>query len=184
MKNSGAEAVILYSTPAFTSQAISLADKQGWHPQWFMSYINADPMLFQFINPPTLLDGVISSHIYKMVDWDDPAANNFKDVLKKYGGPPPTQFDLYGYSVGQLAVEILKRTCDSGDLSREGIREATESIQSWHTDLLTDGTNICFGPNDRVALGKGRLLKIVFHDGTPSWESFGQTYTYPGQECP
>jgi hypothetical protein len=138
--------------------------------------------LFQFVQPATLLDGAITSHIYKMVDWDDPAVAKFKEIQQKYGGPTPTQFTLYAHSLGELMVEILSRTCDN--LTREGLIEATESIQSWHTDLLTDGMNVCFSATDRVALGKGRLVKIVFHDGKPAWEYFGPVYTYPGQECP
>jgi branched-chain amino acid transport system substrate-binding protein len=182
MKNANAEAVVLYSTPGFTSQAIAEADRLGWHPQWFISYINADPMLFQFVSPATLLDGAITSHIYKMVDWDDPAVNEFKQIQHDYNGPSPTQFTLYAHSLGELAVEILSRSCDN--LTREGVIEATASIHGWHSELLTDGIDVCFGLDDRVALGNGRLLKIVFQDGKPSWEYFGPVYTYPGQECP
>jgi ABC-type branched-subunit amino acid transport system substrate-binding protein len=176
MKNAGAEAVVLYCTPAYTAQAIQEANRLGWHPQWFTSYVNSDPILFQFVSPE-LLEGAITTQIYKLNDWnDDPAIAKFHEIQMKYGGPSPTQFTVYAHSLGELAVEILSRTCDN--LTREGLVEAAESIKDWHSDLLLDGVNITFGPNDRTAIGNGRLLKVVLEDGKPRWEYFGPVLTY------
>ena len=177
MKNAGAEAVLLYSTPGYTSQAITQADRLGWHPQWFLCYINSDPMIFQFVQPATLLEGAITTQVYKMNDWnDDPAVAEFHDIQQKYNGPPPTQNTLYAHSLGELAVEILSRACDN--LTREGLIEATESIKDWHTPLLLDGVNMTFGPNDHTAINNGRLLKVVMQDGKGAWEYFGPLLTY------
>jgi branched-chain amino acid transport system substrate-binding protein len=180
MKNDGAEVVVLYTTPGFTAQAIKEADNLGWHPQWFMSYVNSDEMLFQFL-PAQLLEGAITTQIYKLATWtDDPAIAEHHRIMREYGGPSPTNFTVYAQSLGEVAVKILSMTCD--DLTREGLINATESLTDYHSDLLLDGVDITFGPDDHTALGNGRLLKVVVQDGKGEWEYFGPVLTYEGEE--
>ncbi|MGA9348425.1 MAG: ABC transporter substrate-binding protein, partial [Anaerolineae bacterium] len=180
MKKAGAEAVVLYSTPGFTAQAIKEADNLGWHPQWFTSYVNSDEMLFQFVSPK-LLEGTITTQIYKLATWtDDPAIAEHHRIMKEYGGPSPTNFTVYAQSLGEVAVEILSRTCD--DLTRKGLMNATESLTNYHSDLLLEGVNITFSPTDHTALGNARLLKVILQDGKGVWEYFGPVLTYAGEE--
>jgi ABC-type branched-subunit amino acid transport system substrate-binding protein len=180
LKNDGAEVVVLYTTPGYTAQAVKEADNLGWYPQWITSYVNSDEMLFSFVSPQ-LLEGAITSQIYKLAVWtDDPAIAQHYQIMRDYGGPTPTNFTVYGQSLGEVAVEILSRTCDN--LTREGLMEATESLTSYHSDLLLKGVNISFGPNDHTALGNARLLKVVLHDGKGQWEYFGPILTYEGEE--
>jgi hypothetical protein len=87
---------MLASTPGFTAQAIKEADRRGWRPAWFMSYVNADDMLFQFVSPE-LLEGTISFQAFKLADWkDDPAVARHYELMRQYGGPAPANFTLYG----------------------------------------------------------------------------------------
>jgi ABC-type branched-subunit amino acid transport system substrate-binding protein len=58
MKKTNAEVGVLFSSPGFTAQAIKAADRLGWHPHWFMSYINSDDMMFSFVSPA--LGGLIT----------------------------------------------------------------------------------------------------------------------------
>ena len=39
-------------------EAIKQADRLGWHPQWFLSYINSDEMMFRFVSPELLEDTI------------------------------------------------------------------------------------------------------------------------------
>jgi branched-chain amino acid transport system substrate-binding protein len=180
MKNDGAEVVVLYTTPGYTAQAIKEADNLGWDPQWFMSYVNSDEMLFQFITAD-LLEEAITTQTYKLATWtDDPAIAEHHRIMEEYGGPSPTNFTVYAHSLGEVAVEILSSTCDN--LTREGLMEATESLTDFHSDLLLDGIDISFGPDDHTAIGNGRLLKVVVQDGKGEWEYFGPIFTYWGEE--
>jgi len=180
MKNDGAEVVVLYTTPGYAAQAVKEADKLGWYPQWLMSYVNSDEMLFQFVSAE-LLEGAITTQAYKMATWtDDPAIAEHHEIMRDYGGPSPTNFTVYAQSLGEVAVEILGRTC--GNLTREGLMDATESLTDFHSDLLLDGINISFGPDDHTAIGKSRLLKVVVQDGKGEWEYFGPVFTYWGEE--
>jgi ABC-type branched-subunit amino acid transport system substrate-binding protein len=180
MKADGAEVVVVYATPGYTAQAIQEADRIGWHPQWFMSYVNSDEMMFQYVTPQ-LLEGAITTQSYKLATWtDDPAIAEHYRIMDEYSGPSPTNFTVYGQSLAEVAVEILSRTC--ANLTREGLMEATESLTDYHSDLLLDGINITFGPDDHTAIGNGRLLKVVVQDGRGKWEYFGPVFTYWGEE--
>ncbi|GAG33228.1 unnamed protein product, partial [marine sediment metagenome] len=142
MKNAGVEVVATNATPGFSAQAIRQADRLGWYPQWMLSYINADEMMFQFVSPE-LLDGAITFQALKLAtSTDDPAVAEHYRIMKEYDGPQPTNFTIYSQALAELAVEVLSRSCDN--LTREGLMDALESIKDYHGDLLIDGVNISF----------------------------------------
>ena len=171
MKNTGAEVVVLYTTPGYTAQAVGAADHMGWHPQWLMSYVNSDPIIFQFVSA-ALMEGAITLQSFKMADWtDDSAIAKHHEIMRDYGGPTPTNFTVYAQALGEVAVEALSRTCDN--LTREGLMDAVESIKGFHSDLLLDDVNISFSDTDHTALQTSRMLKLVLHDGKGEWEYFG-----------
>ena len=179
MRNDGAEVVVLYSTPGYTAQAVSEADRMGWHPHWIMSYVNSDEITFQFVSP-ALLEDAVSYQAYKMSTWtDEPAIAEHHRIMQEYGGPSPTNFTVYAQSKAELSVEIFSRTCDN--LTREGLMESVHSIKDWHTDLLLDEVNITFSEDDHTALQTGRLLRVVLEDGEASWEYFGPLYVFEGE---
>jgi len=171
MKNSGAEVAVLYTTPGFTGQAIKAADRLGWRPQYLVTYVNSDDILFQYV-PPPILEGMITSQIMKMAAWkDDPAVAKHHEIMSRYGGPTPSNFSIYGQALGELAVEVLSRACDN--LTRQGLMDAIESIDGWHTDLLVDGINVTIDRTDHTAFDNGRLMKVVVENGKGRFEYFG-----------
>jgi len=180
MANSGAEVVTAITTPGYTAQAVKQADRLGWHPQWMLSYINSDPILFQFVSAE-LLEGAITGQAYKLANWtDDPAVAEHYRIMQEYGGPSPTNFTIYAQSLGEVAVEILSRTCDN--LTREGLMDATESLTDYHSDLLLDEVNITFSDTDHTAIQTSRMLKLTVQDGKGVWEYFGPIREYTESE--
>jgi len=176
MKNSGATVAVYLTGPGQVGQAIKEADRLGWHPAIFMSYTSADDIMFQFVSPE-LLDGAISFFAFKLATMrEDPAVANHYDIMREYGGPAPTNFSIYGQLVGELAVEALSKTCDN--LTREGLMDAVESIEDWHTDLLLDEINITLTDTDHIALQTARMLRVVVEDGKAGFEYFGPLYVF------
>jgi len=172
MKNSGAEVVTTVASPGFTAQAIAEAGRQGWHPQWMLSYINSDEMMFQYVQPVALLDGAISFQALKLAVWtDEPAVAEHHRLMREYDGPNPTNFTVYAQVLAEVAVEALKKSCDN--LTREGLMDAVESIKDFHSDLLLDDVNISFSDTDRTALETGHMLRVVVENGKGRWEYFG-----------
>jgi len=163
---------VLFSSPGFTAQAIKNADRLGWHPQWFMSYINSDDMMFSFASPE-LLNGAISFQANKLAAWrDDPAVANHYDLMQKYGGPSPTNFTIYGQVLAETAVEILKLGCDN--LTREGLMDAVHSLKDFHSDLMLDDVTVSFAEDDHTGLQSGHMLRaIVDENGKGAFEYFG-----------
>jgi branched-chain amino acid transport system substrate-binding protein len=176
MKNAGAEVVTTVATPPFTAQAIQQADRLDWHPDWFLSYINSDEMIFQFVSPE-LLEGAISDQAFKLAIWtDEPAIVKHHEIMRDYGGPSPSNFSLYAQALGEVAVEALGRTCDN--LTREGFIDALESIKDYHSDLFLDDVNISFSETDHTGLESGHMLRATVEDGKGKWEYFGPLYEY------
>jgi ABC-type branched-subunit amino acid transport system substrate-binding protein len=172
MKNSGAEVVTTVASPGFTAQAIKQADRLGWHPQWFLSYINSDEMMFSFVSPPDLLNGAISFQALKLAAWtDEPAVAEHYRLMKEYGGPTPTNFTVYAQTLAELAVEILSKSCDN--LTRQGLMDSVESIKDFHSDLFLDDVNVSFSDTDHTGLQSGHMLRAVVENGKGRWEYFG-----------
>ena len=171
MKNNGAEVVTTVASPGYTAQAISEAARLGWDVQWMISYINSDDMMFQFVSPD-LLAGAISFQALKLAAWtDDPAVAEHYRIMEEYGGPTPTNFTVYAQTLAEVAVEALTRSCD--DLTRQGLMDALESIQDFHSDLFLDDVNVSFSDTDHTGLQTGYMLRATVEDGKGKWEYFG-----------
>jgi branched-chain amino acid transport system substrate-binding protein len=172
LKDSGAEVAIVHGSPGFTAQLIKNADRMGWHPQLFMSYINSDDMMFSFV-PPSLLNGAITFQALKLAAWrDDPAVAEHYELMQKYGGPPPTNFTIYAQALAETAVDILSRSCDN--LTREGLMEAVESTKDFHSDLMLDDVTVSFSDTDHTGLQSGHMLKATLDEkGHGVFEYFG-----------
>jgi branched-chain amino acid transport system substrate-binding protein len=179
MKKTNAEVVVMFTTPGFTSQAIKHADRMGWHPQWLMGYTNSDDMMFQFVSPK-LLEGALTFQALKLAAWrDDPAIARHYELMQKYDGPLPSNFTIYAQTMAETAVEILKRSCDN--LTREGLMDAVESLQDFHSDLMLDGVNVSFSDTDHTGLQSGRMLRVVLEDGKGKFEYFGPLFEFEGE---
>jgi branched-chain amino acid transport system substrate-binding protein len=171
MKKADATVAVYLTGPGEAGQATKEADRLGWHPHIFMSYTCADDIMFQFVSPQ-LLDGAITFQAFKLATMrEDPAVARHYDLMREYGGPAPTNFTIYAQLVGELTVEALSRTC--GNLNREGLMDAVESIKDWHSDLLLDEVNVTFSHTDHTGLQTGRMLRIMVEDGKGSFEYFG-----------
>ena len=180
LKKTNAEVVVMLTSPGFTSQAIKVADRMDWHPQWFMGYTNSDDMMFLFVSPK-LLEGTITFQALKLAAWrDDPAIARHYELMQKYDGPPPTNFTVYAQALAETAVEILNRSCDN--LTREGLMDAVESLTDFHSDLMLDGVNVSFSDTDHTGLQTGRMLKAVLDEkGQGKFEYFGPLFVFEGE---
>jgi len=89
-------------------------------------------------------------------------------------------FSLDAQLLPEVAVEALRGSCNN--LTREGLMDALEPIEDFHSDLTLDGVNVSFSDTDHTAIANGRLLKVVLHDGKGEWEYFGPLLFYEQEE--
>jgi len=180
LARSNAGVLVIHSNLGFISQAVEAADRLGWHPQLVGPYTVTDDLIFQFISPALIKD-MVGTNVNKLSgDKTDPAVAQHVEIMRDYHGPAATNFTIYAQILAELAVEILSRSCDN--LTREGVMEAAESIQDWHSDLSLDGVTISFSPTDHVAFQSSRYLQVkVDENGKGSWEYFGELRQFQGE---
>jgi ABC-type branched-subunit amino acid transport system substrate-binding protein len=175
LKESGAEVVVLSTSIPYTVQALTHADRMGWHPAFMATYGNADALLFKYA-APKLVEGLITFHAFKMPDWDDPAVAKHREIMEKYGGPEPSIFTILSQTMMEVVVETLNRTCDN--LTYEGVMRANLSFDHWRTELLYPGCSMSTSETDRRFLQSGPAQKVVLVDGKPKWEAQPGIYEF------
>ena len=172
MKDAGAEVVVGACIPPTCAQLVREADRLGWDAQFFMGYVNSDPMMFQYASLE-LMEGVITLQANKLSDWtDDPAIAEHHRIMKEYSDSLPGNFTIAGQEAGILTVEALRRTCD--DLTREGLMDAVHSFKDYQLELTLPGITATFSPTDHLGIEDMRMLRA--HDG--KWEYFGEVISF------
>ena len=72
-----------------------------------------------------------------------PKAQHVADAYRQAGYPePPSSGVPYGYAIGTIWGQILKRACVNGDLNRPGIQEALHQFSTLSTDNLVADLSI------------------------------------------
>ncbi len=173
LKNSGANVFVNITTPKFASQAIRKVYDIDWKPIHFLN--NVSQSVAGVLKPAGLekATGIISSYYLK--DGTDPRWQNTKELqdwlawMKKYlpNGDPGDSFNVYGYTVAQTLVHVLKQSGD--DLTRENVMKQAASLKSLELPMLLPGIKISTGPDDFAPIKQMQLQKF---DGK-TWELFG-----------
>ena len=180
LKASGADVFFNVTTPKFASQAIRKAYDIGWKATQFLNNVSTS---VSAVLQPAGLDksvGIISSYYLK-----DPADPKWKDTkeykdwlawMKKYlpNGNLGDVFNVYGYTVAQNMVYVLKQCGD--DLTRENVMKQAASIKGLELPMLLPGIKISTGPDDFAPIKQMQLMKF---DGK-SWELFGDVLSAEG----
>ena len=133
MKASGADTFINITTPKFAAQAIKKADEIDWRPT---HYLNSVSNSVGSVLKPAGFEaskGIYSAFYLKdPVDpqWkDDQAYKDWTAWMDKYlpNGDKTSAFNVFGYSVAQTLVEVLKACGD--DLTRENVMKQAASME-------------------------------------------------------
>jgi branched-chain amino acid transport system substrate-binding protein len=173
LKNAGVEVVVSASNPPTSAQLTKEAERQGWHPQIFIDYVNSDPMMFLYSSPEAM-EGVITLQANKLSDWtDDPDVAEHHRIMKEYGDYAGGNFTIVGEAAAFLTVEALRATCDN--LTREGLMDAIYNTFTDYQGALTlEGITTDLSPTDHFATEAMRMLRA--HDG--KWEYFGEIISF------
>ena len=176
LKNDGAEVVFGSGNPPSVAQLIKEADRMGYHPQFFIGFVNSDPMMFQYVTPE-LMEGVMTLQGNKLSTWtDDPAIAEHYQIMNEYGDCPPGNFTVVGHAAAAMTVEALSRTCDN--LTREGLMDAVHSFEDYQGELTLPGITVTLSPTDHLAVEAMRMLRATLVDGQGEWEYFGDIISF------
>lgn len=125
LKSAGVKAIMLTTTPAQTASAVGQAAAQGLTVPIFGSNPTYAPQLLGTPAAAALTSGqFITAAGIQPFNSTDPKVQELAKRYKEKYKDTPTFGPLVGYTFGQTWGEILKKACDAGDLTRQGILDA------------------------------------------------------------
>jgi len=167
MKNAGAQYVIVNAVPKPAATIVGTGAAIGYFPQWvflgpaWSEYLMTDNGTLT--GKPTQVNQVLAKTVWVMgyqPDWGDTTAAGMTPFLadqQKYSpAQAPDYYFMYGYTMAQVEVAILKKAIESGDLTRDGLLNARKNLGHFSFGgLLPDLTYTpSLGPADRQTLIK------------------------------
>ncbi|MCX5822652.1 MAG: ABC transporter substrate-binding protein [Deltaproteobacteria bacterium] len=131
LKNSGAEAVLMFVNPTAAVIALKTAANVGFKPQWISSNTLSDyPLMFKISGG--LWEGVITGAFGEIPDSTHPLMVKYREAAKRLN--PQERWGTF-YSAGILfadpLVEALKKA--GRNLSTEAVMKALNSIKDYQT---------------------------------------------------
>ena len=175
LKASGADVFFNITTPKFAAQAIKKAAEMGWKPQHYLNSVSS--AVGSVLTPAGIENsiGLITAgyikdptdpQFQKGKEWDDWLA-----WMKKYHptGALNDNFNVYGYTVAQTLVQVLKQAGDN--LTRENIMKQAASLDM-QLPMLLPAVNVKTGPDDFYPIEREQLMRF---DGK-TWALFGKVY--------
>jgi len=153
LRQSGADAVMLYATPTQGALIVREMAKIGFSPKLFASFTLADPVMFQLAGDAW--NGIILT-AYFPVPGTDPKVDAMLDTLLKIN-PQLRQSPfnaLAGVSFLEPFVEAIRRA--GPNVTRDGVVRALESMRNWNGEVIR---GITFGPDRHQGLNRIYIIK-------------------------
>jgi hypothetical protein len=171
VRESGADAVILATTPELAASAIRKAREDGYGPRWLVGYTNApstlaaeagggasaDELLVGF----RILDGTVST-AYLMSPVENESAGpmvEHRRIMEAFQGPEVSSLSVYGQSLAELTVETVRRACK--DLTRGGVMRAARSIEGFRSSLMLPDVDVTYGSDDHLGVEALQPVEIL-----------------------
>jgi branched-chain amino acid transport system substrate-binding protein len=175
LKGSGADTFFNITTPKFAAQAIRKAAELGWKPAHYLNSVSN--AVASVMTPAGLENGVGIITAAYIKDPTDPQFQKGKEYddwmawMKKYNASASVtdNFNVYGYTVAQTLVQVLKQCGDN--LTRDNVMKQAASL-NMELPMLLPGVNIKTGPDDFYPIEREQLMKF----NGKSWELFGKVY--------
>jgi branched-chain amino acid transport system substrate-binding protein len=179
LQASGADTLMLVTTPKAAAQAIRKVAGIGWKPTMYMTYASTSVELV--LKPAGLENakGVISSSYLKDPSdpslKDDPEVQAYLAWVKKYlpEANPVDLYAVYGYANAHTLLHVL-RQCGN-DLTRESVMRQAAALKDVVTPMLLPGIRLNTSATDYLPIEQVQLMRF---DGT-RWVRFGELLGRP-----
>jgi ABC-type branched-subunit amino acid transport system substrate-binding protein len=169
LESSGAEYVLLGILPSATGPLLGTAAQLGYEPVWIG---NSPAWLDRFFDPDVIPPEVFANYHWAGGGpyWGEeiPGMATFLEEYERYGRGEmePDSYILSGYLFGRGGLEVVRRALEAGDLSREGLLAAIQSIDGWDLGGLSRPISLTTVPYD--ANRSSRILRPIMDQRT--WE--------------
>jgi branched-chain amino acid transport system substrate-binding protein len=173
LKASGADVFFNVTTPKFAAQAIRKMAEIGWKPLHLLNNVSASvgsvlkPAGFE--NSQDILSAAYTKDPTDPTWKDDPAYKEWVAFMEKWypEGDRTSGFTVYGYSVTQTLVQVLKQCGDN--LTRENVMKQAANLKNLEIGMLLPGIKVNTGPNDFFPIKQMQMMRFKGE----SWELFG-----------
>jgi len=177
LKATGADTLIIVSTPKFAAQALRKVRQVNWHPTHYVN--NVANSIVSVMDPSGAVGNTEQGYITSFYarepsdpQWADSSA--FKDYLAWITefypeGEPTDNLNVYGYNLAQALVQILDQMGD--DMTREAVIKSVTNLDL-ELPMLLPGVKVKTSPTDYHPLSQMQLARW---DGN-GWELFGDIY--------
>ncbi len=180
LRESGANVFINVATPKFASQAIRKVYDIGWKPLQILN--NVSTSVSSVLKPAGFEKAVGIVSTYYLMDPTDPQWHEtkpYKDYYawwQKYdsGADVGNTFNVYGYTVAQTLVQVIKQCGD--DLTRENVMKQAANLKQLVLPMLLPGIKISTSPTDFQPIKQMQLIKF----NGKTWELFGPVLSGEG----
>lgn len=173
LKASGADVFFNVTTPKFAAQAIKKMHEIGWKPVHLLN--NVSNSVGSVLKPAGFeaAKGVLSTgYIKDATDptWkDDAGLKEWAAFMDKYfpEGDKTSSFTVYGYTVAQTLVQVLKQCGD--DLTRANVMKQAASLKDFAPPMLLPGIKINTSSTDFYPIEQMQMQRFTGE----RWELFG-----------
>jgi branched-chain amino acid transport system substrate-binding protein len=178
LKASGADIFFNVATPKFATQAIKRAAELNWHPLQLVNSVSRET-LFSVSSAlkPAGLDntrGILGAYYLKDPgdpQWrDDAETHAWLDFMDRYfpEGDKNNTLSVYGYTVAQTLVQVLKQCGDQ--LTRENVMKQAANLKGLRLGMLLPGILINTSATDFAPIEQMQMVRF----SGERWEPFGK----------
>jgi branched-chain amino acid transport system substrate-binding protein len=177
LKEAGVDTLVTITTPKFGAQTIKKVAELGWKPTHILTNVSAS--VGSVLKPAGLENckDIFSTAYLKDAgdpSWkDDAGLKNWTAFIDQYM-PDANKADanlVYGYSVAQTMVQVLKQAGDN--LTRENIMKQAANLKDLQLEMALPGIKINTSPTDFYPFDQMQMMQF---DGT-AWRRFGPVIT-------
>ena len=166
LRASGADVLMDFATPKFSTQAIRKVSELGWKPMHFVASVASH---VGSVLKPAGFDnskGVITGHWVKDPNDPDMAGDagvaEWRGFMDKYypGGDQTNNINVIAYVLAQTLEQVLRACGDN--LTRERVMQAATTLPAFKSSMLMEGVRIQPSPADYLVV---RDLRLEQFDG-------------------
>jgi ABC-type branched-subunit amino acid transport system substrate-binding protein len=172
LRSAGADVVVSVAGPLMSASLVQTARSViSWDAPILVSGVDVSQIFIDLAGPENA-EGVISVVFgHQVYETDVPGVQQHLEIMAKYGGGAlVSNFTLYGASIGEMTVEVLKRT--GQDLTREKFVKAAESIRGWMCSTCVAPVNM--SPTDH----RPQEIEMYNRVEGGKWVTFGDLVNF------
>jgi branched-chain amino acid transport system substrate-binding protein len=177
LKATGADVLMIYTTPKFGAQTIKKTAEIEWKPLQIMTNVSAS--VGSVMKPAGFENsqGVLSAAYAKDgadPQWDnDPGMKKWVAFLDKYmpGANKTDGSIVYGYGAAQTLAKVLQMCGD--DLTRANVMKQAASLKDFEPDTLLPGVKINTSATDFAPISQLQMQRFKGE----KWDLFGPVFS-------